>query len=70
MGKITSNTFKVGGGRTVIRHKSNWPDCLSIEMSRYDAWDFVNDLINQLRDEERAEIRFSSCGKLDTDIEE
>jgi len=67
---MKSNNFKIGGGRTIENRKSNWPDCLHLTMNRGDAWEMVHNLMNQLSDEQRTEMRYSSCGKLETNTEE
>jgi len=67
---MQANNFEFGGGRTVENHKSDWPDCLNLTMNRMDAWEMVQNMMSQLRDEQRTQIRYSTCGKLETNTEE
>jgi hypothetical protein len=63
------HNFKVSGGNKVVDGKSHWPDCLNLSMGRFYAWELVNGLLYQLRQGEK-DITYSTCGKLECDVEE
>jgi phage-related protein len=67
---MKSHMFEFGGGRVVENGKSNWPDCITINMGKHEAWDLVQNLVSQLRDSDRVEFRYSSCGKITINIDE
>jgi len=57
--------FTIGGGNTVVDGKSNWPDSLCIKMSRYMAFQVVQQLVNQLAPPDQEEITYTNCGLLE-----
>lgn len=68
--KIKGHFFEISGGESIKKGKTHWPDCITVQMDRFYAWEVVKSLIAQLEDEKRDLISFGSCGKLDYNIEE
>ncbi len=69
---MKSHEFEFHGGRTDDLEqpgKSEWPDTLTINMSRFFAWELVDSLLHQLRFASNDDpITYSICGKLDYDV--
>ena len=61
--------FVADGGKAYSGGKAHWPDCLTIVLGRYRAFDALASLAMQLQDQKREEIRFSWCGSLEHDDE-
>ena len=65
---MKSHKFEAGGGKAT-KEGSHWPDCLTLSMPRFYAWELLYSLIAQLRSSE-VTVTFSNCGKLDYDVDE
>ena len=61
--------FEFHGGKITVDGKSQWPDAFNISIPKFLAWDMIHSILHQLqRDEET--IIYSTCGKLEYDIDE
>ena len=62
-------SFEISGGKIIKAGKSQWPDVINLIIPCHHAWDLVECLINQLRQENLQYIGLAYCGEL-KEIEE
>jgi hypothetical protein len=66
-GTFTGYTFLDGGGETVVDGKSHWPHIVTMRMDRYQAFGYMQILLQQLCNEEREKIILHFTGELKED---
>jgi hypothetical protein len=55
--------FEQGGGAANVDGKVYWPDCMTVKMNRWHAFDVVHRILSQIQDDELP-IHVSLCGQM------
>ena len=64
---MKSHEFEIHGGKIIMAGKSKWPDCVSIKMPKWYAWNIIQSLLSQLKDgDDVCDLAF--CGELKVDV--